>query len=101
LRKAKSVLLEPIMKLEVTTPEEYLGDVIGDMNSRRIKLENIEQIGNAKVVLGAAPLARMFGYSTALRSLTQGRGTYTMEPSYYQEVPKDVVEKIIPTGVKG
>ncbi|HPS20227.1 MAG TPA: elongation factor G [Candidatus Omnitrophota bacterium] len=101
LRKAGSVLLEPIMKLEVTTPEDYLGDVIGDMNSRRIKVENIEQAGNAKVITGAAPLARMFGYSTALRSLTQGRATYTMEPSFYQEVPRDVMEKIVPPSTGG
>ncbi len=95
LRKAKSVLLEPIMNLEVTTPDEYLGDVIGDMNMRRIKVENIEQKASTKIITGAAPLAQMFGYATALRSLTQGRATYTMEPSFYKEVPGDIVEKII------
>jgi elongation factor G len=95
--KARPVLLEPIMKLEVTTPDEYLGDVIGDMNTRRIKVENIEQKGSTKIITGAAPLAQMFGYATALRSLTQGRATYTMEPSFYQEVPKDIMEKIVPT----
>jgi len=97
LRKAKSILLEPIMKLEVTTPDDYLGDVIGDMNMRRIKVESIEQKGTTKIIMGAAPLAQMFGYATALRSLTQGRATYTMEPSYYKEVPKSVMEKIIPS----
>ncbi|MBD3296842.1 MAG: elongation factor G, partial [Candidatus Omnitrophica bacterium] len=94
-RKAGAVLLEPIMNLEVTTPDEYLGDVIGDMNMRRIKVENIEQHGSTKIITGAAPLAQMFGYSTALRSLTQGRATYTMEPSFYKEVPKDIMEKIV------
>ena len=94
-RKAGPVLLEPIMNLEVTTPDEYLGDVIGDMNSRRIKVENIDQKGTTKIVTGAAPLAQMFGYATALRSLTQGRATYTMEPSFYKEVPKDIIETIV------
>ena len=96
--KAKPVILEPIMKLEVTTPDEYLGDVIGDMNSRRIKVENIEQHVTTKIITGAAPLSQMFGYATALRSLTQGRATYTMEPSFYREVPRDIMEKIV-TGV--
>jgi elongation factor G len=96
MKKAKPVLLEPIMQLEVTTPDEYLGDVIGDMNMRRIRVENIEQKGTTKIVSGAAPLAQMFGYATALRSLTQGRATYTMEPSYYREVPKGVLEKVLP-----
>ena len=101
LRKAKPVLLEPIMDLEVTTPDEYLGDVISDMNTRRIKIEGIDQKGTARIVRGFAPLAQMFGYATALRSLTQGRATYTMEPSFYQEVPKDIMEKIIPGRSKG
>ncbi|MFA6636834.1 MAG: elongation factor G [Candidatus Omnitrophota bacterium] len=95
LNKGGSILLEPIMKLEVTSPDEYLGDVIGDMNMRRIKVENIEQKATTKIVTGAAPLAQMFGYATALRSLTQGRATYTMEPSFYKEVPKDIMEKIL------
>ncbi|MDP8299291.1 MAG: elongation factor G [Candidatus Tantalella remota] len=96
MKKAGPRLLEPIMKLEVTTPDEYLGDVIGDMNMRRIKVENIEQMVTTKIVTGAAPLAQMFGYATALRSLTQGRATYTMEPSFYKEVPRDILEKIVP-----
>jgi len=95
IRKAAAILLEPIMRLEVTTPDEYLGDVIGDMNMRRIKVENIEQKGTTKIITGSAPLAQMFGYATALRSLTQGRATYTMEPSFYKEVPKDIMEKIV------
>jgi elongation factor G len=93
--KAKPILLEPIMNLEVTTPDEYLGDVIGDMNMRRIKISAIEQKGVTKIVTGEAPLAQMFGYATALRSLTQGRATYTMEPSFYKEVPRDTMEKIL------
>jgi elongation factor G len=96
LRKAKCVLLEPIMDLEVTTPDEYMGDVISDMNSRRIKIEGIEHKGTARIIRGFAPLAQMFGYATALRSLTQGRATYTMEPSFYQEVPRDIMEKLVP-----
>ncbi len=96
MRQAKPALLEPIMRLEVTTPDEYLGDVVGDMNMRRIRVENIEQKATTKIITGAAPLAQMFGYATALRSLTQGRATYTMEPSYYQEVPKGVMQKIMP-----
>jgi elongation factor G len=96
MRTGKAALLEPIMRLEVTTPDEYLGDVVGDMNMRRIRVENIEQKATTKIITGAAPLAQMFGYATALRSLTQGRATYTMEPSYYQEVPKGVMQKIMP-----
>ena len=95
LKKAKSVLLEPIMDIEVIIPEEYLGDIIGDLNSRRIQIKAIDQRSNAKVIRGHAPLAEMFGYATALRSLTQGRGIYTMEPSFYAEVPSDILEKIL------
>jgi elongation factor G len=95
MAKAKPTILEPIMDLEVTTSDEYLGEVIGDMNVRRIKIESIEQKGTAKIISGLAPLAQMFGYSTALRSLTQGRATFTMEPSFYKEVPRDVREKIV------
>ncbi|NQU95720.1 MAG: elongation factor G [Candidatus Omnitrophica bacterium] len=95
LKSAGSVLMEPIMDLEVTTPEEYLGDALGDMSSRRAKVEAIEQRGNAKIVRAFVPLAEMFGYATAIRSLTQGRATYTMEPSFYQEVPKNISEKLI------
>ncbi|MDD5496048.1 MAG: elongation factor G [Candidatus Omnitrophica bacterium] len=89
------VLLEPIMDLEVTVPEQYLGEVIGDINSRRVKIISIQDRSNLKVVRGYAPLSEMFGYATTVRSLTQGRATYTMEPSFYQEVPKNISEKII------
>ncbi len=94
LGKGNSVLLEPFMKLEIALPEEYLGDVIGDFNSRRGRIESIKQRGNIKVIKGDAPLAEMFGYATALRNLTKGRATYTMEPAYYEQVPKHVMEKI-------
>jgi elongation factor G len=95
LRNANSILLEPIMDLEVIVPEQYLGDIIGDLNSRRVKIVSISERGNVKVVRGNAPLAEMFGYATVSRSLSQGRATYTMEPSFYQEVPKYIAEKII------
>ncbi|MFH1594430.1 MAG: elongation factor G [Candidatus Omnitrophota bacterium] len=95
LKKAGCVLMEPIMDLEVTTPEEYLGDIIGDVNSRRAKIESIEQKANSKIIRALAPLSEMFGYATATRSLTQGRATYTMEPSFYQEVPGNIAQKLI------
>jgi elongation factor G len=95
LKKGRSVLLEPIMDLEVIAPEEFLGDVIGDLNSRRCKIQSIKQRGNVKAVRGFVPLAEMFGYATALRSLTQGRATYTMEPSYYMEVPANLAQGVI------
>lgn len=95
LKRGRPVLLEPVMSIEVVTPEEYLGDVIGDLNSRRAKIESMKIRGNTKVIDGCVPLSEVFGYATALRSLTQGRATYTMEPSYYEEVPKNIKEKII------
>jgi elongation factor G len=95
LKKGISVLLEPIMNLEVVIPMEYLGDVIGDLGSRRCKIESMTDRGNSKVIHGVAPLSEMFGYATVIRSLTQGRGLYTIEPSYYFEVPKHIQETII------
>ena len=95
MRKASPILLEPIMSFEVVTPEEYLGDVIGDLNSRRARIESVVQKGNAKVVKGSVPLGEVCGYATAIRSLTQGRASYTMEPSCYKEVPKNILEKIL------
>ncbi len=95
LKKASPILLEPIMSFEVITPEEYLGDVIGDLNSRRAKIESVIQKGNSKVIKGSVPLSEVCGYATAIRSLTQGRASYTMEPSCYQEVPKNIMEKIL------
>ena len=94
-KNAKPVLLEPVMSLEIVTPEEYMGDVIGDLNSRRGRIVNIEKRGNVQVIQGQAPLAEMFGYATDLRSKTQGRATYTMQFSHYNEVPKGVSEGII------
>ena len=83
------------MDIEVTIPEEFLGEVIGDISSRRARIKSITQRTNAKIIRGFTPLAEMFGYATALRSLTQGRGTYTMEPSFYAEVPLHILEKIV------
>ncbi|MEX2255115.1 MAG: elongation factor G [Acidimicrobiia bacterium] len=93
-RKAKPVLLEPIMQVEVVTPEDFMGDVIGDLNSRRGKVEGMTQQGNSHVVNAQVPLAEMFGYATDLRSRTQGRATYTMQFDSYQPVPKSTAEEI-------
>ena len=95
MQKGSPVLLEPIMKVEVTMPEEYMGDVIGDINSRRGRIEGMEDIGGGKMVRGFVPLAEMFGYSTDLRSKTQGRGNYSMFFEKYEQVPKSVQEKVL------
>ena len=95
MAKAAPVLLEPIMKVEVTMPEEYMGDVIGDLNSRRGRVEGMEDIGGGKMVKAYVPLAEMFGYSTDLRSRTQGRGNYSMFFEKYEPVPKNVQEKVL------
>ncbi|CAB4702909.1 unannotated protein [freshwater metagenome] len=95
VRKATPVLLEPIMAVEVVTPEEYMGDVIGDLNSRRGKVGKMEQRGNLQVVSAEVPLAEMFGYSTDLRSKTQGRANYTMQFHSYQQTPRNVQEEIV------
>jgi len=94
-RRAKPVLLEPIMQVEVVTPDEYLGDVMGDLSSRRGRLEGSEQRGNSQVVRALVPLDKMFGYSTDLRSRTQGRATYTMQFDSYQQMPSNVQEEIV------
>jgi len=94
-KKADIVLLEPIMDVEVVTPEEYMGEVIGDLNSRRGRIQSMEKRGKAQVIRAMVPLAEMFGYATDLRSKTQGRGTYTMQFSHYDEVPKNLTEQII------
>ncbi|HCZ05704.1 MAG: elongation factor [Thermotogota bacterium] len=94
-RQAKPVLLEPIMKLEIVTPEEYMGDVIADLNTRRSKIEAFETRGNLRVVHAYTPLSELFGYATILRSLTQGRATYTAQFSHYQEVPAKVMENVL------
>ena len=94
-KKGDIVLLEPIMDVEVVTPEEYMGEVIGDLNSRRGRIQSMEKRGRAQVIRAMVPLAEMFGYATDLRSKTQGRGTYTMQFSHYDEVPKNLTEQII------
>ena len=95
MQKAEPVLLEPIMKVEVTMPEEYMGDVIGDINSRRGRIEGMDDVGNGKIVRGFVPLSEMFGYATDLRSKTQGRGNYSMFFEKYEQVPKSVQEKVL------
>lgn len=100
MQKAAPVLLEPIMKVEVTMPEEYMGDVIGDINSRRGRIEGMDDIGGGKLVRGFVPLAEMFGYSTDLRSKTQGRGNYSMFFEKYEQVPKSVQEKVLASKAK-
>jgi elongation factor G len=94
-KKANPVILEPIMKTEVVVPEEYMGDVIGDLNSRRGRIASMEAKNKVQHIKANVPLAEMFGYSTSLRSLTQGRGNYSMEPSHYEEVPKQIADKIL------
>ena len=97
MRKADPVLTEPITKVTVTTPDDYLGDVIGGLNSRRGQIQSMEQANGAQEVLAFVPLSEMFGYATDLRSRTQGRGVYSMEPSHFAEVPKSIQEEIIKT----
>jgi len=94
-KKAKPILLEPIMRIEVVIPEEFLGDVIGDLNKRRGTIENTEERGNMKAIEGRVPLAEMFGYATSLRSLTQGRGAFTMEFDHYEKVPENIAQEIV------
>jgi elongation factor G len=95
VQRAKPVLLEPIFAVEVVTPEEYMGDVIGDLNRRRGQVQGMEQRGNAQVVSAYVPLAEMFGYATDVRSTTQGRATYTMQFDRYEEVPANIAEKVV------
>ena len=95
LHKANSVLLEPMMKVEVLIPEEYLGDVMGNINSRRGRIEGTEMRGGSQVVHAMVPLAEMFGYATDLRSKTQGRGQFTMQVDHYEPVPKSIAEKVV------
>ena len=95
MAKANPVLLEPMMKVEVVVPEEYMGDVIGDINSRRGRIEGMEARNGAQVIRAFVALSEMFGYATALRSRTQGRGNYSMEFDHYEEVPKSIQEKVV------
>jgi elongation factor G len=95
MKRAKPKLLEPMMAVEVTTPEDYVGDVMGNLSSRRGRVENMAPVGNAQVITASVPLSEMFGYATDLRSNTQGRATYTMQFECYEEVPPNIAEKII------
>ncbi len=94
MKKAGAILTEPIMKVVVIVSEDYLGDVIGDINSRRGQIKEMESISGGHQVVASVPLSQMFGYATDLRSKTQGRGQYVMEPSHYEVVPKSVLEAI-------
>jgi elongation factor G len=94
-KKADPALLEPIMKVEVTVPEEYMGDVLGDINSRRGRVEGMEARNGAQVIRAFVPLSEMFGYATDLRSTTQGRAVYSMEMDHFEEVPKSIAEKVL------
>jgi elongation factor G len=95
VRRAHPILLEPIMDVEVVTPADYMGDVIGDLSSRRGKIGGMMQRGDAQVIGASVPLSEMFGYSTQLRSLTQGRAVYSMQFSRYEEMPKSKAEEIV------
>ena len=95
MAKAGPVLLEPVMKIEVVIPEEYMGDVMGNLTARRGRIEGMEARGNGQVIRAMVPLSEMFGYATDLRSTTQGRGVFTMQFSHYEEAPKFVLEKVL------
>ena len=95
MRKADPVLTEPMMKVNVIIPDDYMGDVMGDINSRRGAIEGMEPVSGGQQIMSTVPLAEMFGYATSLRSKTQGRGQYSMEPSHFAEVPKSIQEEII------
>jgi len=97
-RKAKPILLEPIMRVDATTPEQFLGDVIGDLNRRRGRISGQESHRGSIMATAEVPLSEMFGYSTQLRSLSQGRATYVMEPSHFEPVPSKIQEEIIKRG---
>src|SRR6202008_4138071 len=94
-KKAKPVLLEPVMAVEVTVPEEYMGTIIGDLNSRRGRIEGMEMVGGVQAIKATVPLSNMFGYATAMRGSTQGRGNFTMQFKQYEEAPRSVSEEII------
>jgi elongation factor G len=98
LKRAKPKLLEPVMLVEVTTPEEYLGDVMGNLNGRRGRVEGMEPVGNAQVIRAMVPLAEMFGYATDIRSMSQGRATFHMEFDHYEEVPQSIASELVDSG---
>jgi elongation factor G len=97
MKRSKPKLLEPVMAVEVTTPEDYLGDVMGNLNGRRGRIESMEPLGNAQIIKAAVPLSEMFGYATDLRSMTQGRADFTMQFDRYEEVPQSIASEIIDT----
>jgi elongation factor G len=99
--KANPVVLEPMMRVEVTMPEEFMGDVIGDLNSRRGQIEGMDPRGSTQVVRSAVPLAEMFGYATDIRSMSQGRATFHMEFDHYEEVPQSIAGEIVEQGGGG
>ena len=94
-KKANLTLLEPIMKVEVTTPAEFMGDIIGDLSSKRAQILGTEERARATIILAMVPLAELSGYATTLRSMSQGRASYYMEPSHYEEVPKNIIEQML------
>ena len=99
-KKASLTLLEPIMKVEVSSPEQFMGDIIGDLSSKRAQILGTEKRGNVTVILATAPLAELAGYATKLRSISQGRASFYMEPSHYEEVPVNIAEKLINKGTE-
>ncbi|MBQ2729383.1 MAG: elongation factor G, partial [Clostridia bacterium] len=100
MKKADPVLTEPIMKVVIITPDDYLGDVIGDVNSRRGQIQSMDPLGGATQINSMIPLSEMFGYATDLRSKTQGRGQYSMEPDHFAECPKSIQEKVMTARAK-
>jgi elongation factor G len=101
MKRAKPILLEPMMSVEVTTPEEYLGDLMGNLNSRRGRIEAMNPVGNTQVVKAAVPLSQMFGYATDIRSMSQGRATFHMDFDHYEEVPQSIASEIVEQGGGG
>jgi elongation factor G len=95
LKKAKCILLEPIMAVECSTPEDYQGDIMGDLNRRRGKIQGMDSRGTTAILRAEVPLAEMFGYSTAIRTLSSGRASYSMQPSHFEQVPSQIVEQIV------
>jgi elongation factor G len=101
MKRAKPILLEPMMSVEVTTPEDYLGDVMGNLNSRRGRIESMNPVGNAQVIKAAVPLSEMFGYATDIRSMSQGRATFHMDFDHYEEVPQSIATELAEQGGGG
>jgi elongation factor G len=95
LKKAKPILLEPIMKVENITPEEFQGDIMGDLNRRRARISGVETKGSLSTITAEVPLAEMFGYATAIRSLSKGRSSYSMEPSHFEQVPANILSAVL------